>query len=142
MITVKICSICKNNPSKNQDRGGYCTECHREYGRSNYKDNKERYFLQAKKRDKQLDELINKYKSNPCTDCGASYPPYVMDFDHLDSDTKEFGICYMRRRRMAFDKIEKEIAKCEVVCANCHRERTNKRQPARYTKGQKLPSAT
>ena len=134
MTSEKLCGKCKNSPAKNQKRGGYCLECHREAGRQNYKENKERYFAQAKKRDQQLDELIIKYKSKPCMDCKKSYPPYIMDFDHLDGETKEYGICYMRRHRMAFDKIENEIAKCEVVCANCHRERTNQRNPARYCK--------
>jgi hypothetical protein len=140
MTSKKLCNVCKINPSRNQKRGGYCTQCNNEYGRANYKANKERYFKQAKGRDKQLDELIIKHKSKPCADCDIQYPPYVMDFDHLDGETKEFGISYMRRHRMAFDKIEAEIAKCEVVCANCHRERTNQRNPARYT--QKSPGAT
>ncbi len=134
MTSERLCGKCKNNPAKDQKRGGYCAECHREAGRQNYRENKARYFMKAKERDKQLDELILKYKDKPCADCGIKYPPYVMDFDHLDGDTKEFGICYMRRHRMAFDKIVAEIEKCEVVCANCHRERTNQRNPARYTK--------
>ena len=142
MTSKKLCSICKKNPIRSGKRTSYCVECNREYGKKNYQENKERYFKQAKKRDQQLDELILKYKNKPCTDCGVSYPPYIMDFDHLDGNTKEYGICYMRRRRMAFDKIEAEIAKCEVVCANCHRERTNQRNPARYTKCQNAPGAT
>ena len=134
MTSERLCGICKEYPAKDQKRGGYCIECHRAASRKNYRENKDRYYAQAKKREKELDELIIRHKSKPCADCGIQYPPYVMDFDHLDGDTKEFGICHMRRRRMAFDKIEAEIAKCEVVCANCHRERTNQRNPARYTK--------
>lgn len=133
MTSERKCGTCKERPAKDQKRGGYCTECHRAASRKNYRENKERYFAQAKSRDKELDELINKYKSIPCTDCNIQYPPYVMDFDHLDGDTKKFNISHMRRHRMAFSKIEIEIAKCEVVCANCHRERTNQRNPARYS---------
>lgn len=135
MTSKKICIICKTNPVENPKLISYCKECNREKGKENYRANKARYFAKAKERDKQLDELILKHKSKPCADCGVQYPPYVMDFDHLDGDTKEFGICHMRRHRMAFAKIKAEIAKCEVVCANCHRERTNQRNPARYTKG-------
>lgn len=142
MTSKKLCTICKRNPIRDGKRTSYCVECNREYGKKNYRDNKERYFKQAKERDKQLDELINTAKSKPCADCGVEYPPYVMDFDHLDGETKILGICEMRRHRMAFEKITAEIAKCEVVCANCHRERTNQRNPARYTKTQKLPGAT
>lgn len=142
MTSKKKCSKCKKRLARNQKRGGYCNPCNRAYGCANYRANKKRYFKQAKKRDQQLDELINSYKNKPCADCGKSYPPYVMDFDHLDGDNKEFNICYMRRHRMAFDKIVAEIEKCEVVCANCHRERSNRRNPARYSKGQKSPGAT
>jgi hypothetical protein len=106
--------------------------CNNAAGRQNYQQNKERYFRQAKKRERELDELINTYKSVPCADCGVQYPPYVMDFDHLGD--KKFGIAYMRRHRMSFAKIKDEISKCEVVCANCHRERTNSRNPARYSR--------
>lgn len=142
MTSKKLCGVCKTNPARNQKRGGYCTQCNNEYGRANYKANKERYFKQAKDRDKQLDELINSYKDRPCTDCGIKYPPYVMDLDHVDPSNKFLKLSTMRRRRMSFDLIKEELVKCEVVCANCHRERTNKQNPARYTKGQKLPGAT
>lgn len=108
----------------------------RPYGRANYQENKERYYANAKKRDKQLDKLINEAKDVPCADCKVKYSPYVMDFDHLDPTQKEFSIAKMRRRRMAFSRIVAEITKCEVVCANCHRERTSGpsgQNPARYT---------
>lgn len=58
-------------------------------------------------------------------DCQESHPPYVMDFDHLDPTQKEFdlsnGAGYSLKRILA------EIAKCEVVCSNCHRKRTYSR---------------
>lgn len=61
----------------------------------------------------------------PCADCGGHYPYWVMDFDHLRDKVFEisdmvFGTCNLRR-------LQAEIAKCEVVCANCHRERTHHR---------------
>lgn len=60
----------------------------------------------------------------PCSDCGISYPPYVMDFDHIGDD-KVMAVSkivqYSRERLIA------EIAKCEVVCSNCHRIRTHLR---------------
>ena len=135
---MKTCSKCKKNKPiedfprngmRGDGRGAYCKLCQRPVGRENYRRHKERYILKAKERDKNLFKLINSYKDKPCTDCKQKYPPYVMDFDHLGD--KEFGICEMRRRRMSFEKIILEIKKCEVVCANCHRIRTNKRQPPR-----------
>lgn len=138
---MKICSKCKKNKNleefprnkiKKDGRGNYCKECHRPIGRDNYKKHKDRYFKIAKQRDKELDKLINSYKDKPCMDCGIKYPPFVMDFDHIGIEKKEFNISSMRRRRMAFDKIIVEISKCEVVCSNCHRIRSNNRNPVRY----------
>lgn len=128
----RLCSVCRLVPPDHAN--GYCRPCNRAYGKRNYALNKERYYAQAKKRDQQLDALILKFKDKPCTDCKIKYPPYVMDFDHLGEEPKILGISHMRRRRMAFEKILAEIAKCEVVCSNCHRIRTNTRNPARYTK--------
>lgn len=123
------------SPDKRRKNGlqSYCKDCMREYGRRNYHKNRDRYFEVAKQRDIKLDALINSYKDVPCTDCGVRYPHYVMDFDHLRD--KYMDISKMRKKRMAFNKIITEMEKCEVVCSNCHRERTNSRNPSRYTKG-------
>lgn len=135
---MKECGRCKEIKTTsefNKGRGGlsfYCKLCANAMGRKNYIENKDRYVSNAKKREQQLDILICHAKNKPCTDCHVNYPPYVMDFDHLTN--KEFSISHMRRRRMAFDKIKAEILKCEIVCANCHRIRTNSRNPSRYTK--------
>ena len=58
-------------------------------------------------------------------DCGIKYPPYVMDFDHLGD--KEFVISKGVSMHSPI-KLLKEIAKCDVVCSNCHRLRTYNRR--------------
>jgi len=66
-------------------------------------------------------EWLAPLKAGPCHDCGRRFPPPAMDFDHV-SGIKVAGIA-----QMAFwgrEKTLAEIAKCELVCANCHRERT------------------
>lgn len=63
-----------------------------------------------------------------CADCGFSAHPAALDFDHLPGTTKRYRICTMAGMRR--DLIDAEIAKCEVVCANCHRIRTSKRLEA------------
>lgn len=65
-------------------------------------------------------ELINRYKLKPCADCGVQYNPWVMDFDHLGE--KKFTIANGYHKNL--ETVKAEIAKCEVVCSNCHRERT------------------
>ncbi len=67
--------------------------------------------------------LINALKSNPCMDCGKSFQPCQMDFDHRDPSKKLCDINSMVYRR-SWKAIVEEIKKCDLVCANCHRERT------------------
>ncbi len=59
--------------------------------------------------------------SNGCVDCGES-DPVCLEFDHTDPSTKEFNIGDSYSK--AEDKVLREIQKCEIVCANCHRKRT------------------
>lgn len=70
--------------------------------------------------------LITSLKSGPCVDCGKSYPPRAMDFDHLSD--KRFQVANMVRAKSTKGVILREVAKCELVCANCHRIRTAKRK--------------
>lgn len=55
-------------------------------------------------------------------DCGVHYPSYVMDFDHRDPSTKKGGVG--KFVSVGWKSLKEEIAKCDLVCANCHRERT------------------
>ena len=68
-----------------------------------------------------------KAKDVPCTDCGIKYAPYVMDFDHVRG-IKSYNVSSMVNKGVSVKNIEAEISKCEVVCSNCHRERTYKRR--------------
>jgi hypothetical protein len=72
-------------------------------------------------------------KDVPCADCGRRYPPFVMDFDHRNGEDKTGNISAMAPR-WSWSKIAAEVAKCDVVCANCHRMRTARRSGwAEYT---------
>lgn len=72
-------------------------------------------------------QYVRGRKSVPCLDCGIQYPPHVMQFDHRDPATKKFNIAHYGR---SLEKIRAEIEKCDVVCANCHFERTHQRRLA------------
>ena len=85
-----------------------------------------------------LKEELAALKSFPCADCHGVFPPYVMDFDHLDATLKRFDVG--RARKYSLDEIKREIAKCELVCANCHRIRTHERRQARWSSGRTPPS--
>lgn len=61
-------------------------------------------------------------------DCGVKYPPYIMHWDHLPEYEKFMSVSVMRAKRMKRELIVAEIDKCELVCANCHGERTHQRR--------------
>lgn len=60
-----------------------------------------------------------------CTDCGYRTHAVALDFDHLPGAMKLYRIACMAGLRR--ELIDAEIAKCEVVCSNCHRVRTHDR---------------
>lgn len=62
-------------------------------------------------------------KDVPCADCGGRFPRICMDFDHVRGEKVE-SISRMIRMAFSWEAILAEIAKCEVVCSNCHRIRT------------------
>lgn len=71
-------------------------------------------------------EFIAQFKAGkPCTDCGDYYPPYVMDFDHREAQYKYRNVSQMKHYPKA--RLFQELQKCDLVCANCHRVRTQKR---------------
>lgn len=60
-------------------------------------------------------------KGGKCQICGYSRCVKALDFHHIDETTKEFGMSSHGLTR-SWEKIKKEIDKCVLVCANCHRE--------------------
>jgi len=71
---------------------------------------------------------IRQAKQKPCVDCDVEYPWYVMQFDHVpERGDKSFGLGYGQHGTHSLKIIDAEIAKCDVVCANCHAERTHNR---------------
>jgi hypothetical protein len=90
--------------------------------------------IKRNQREAAIREEIRKLKSTtPCADCEETYPHYVMDFDHVRGK-KEQNVSAMMRKPTK--KIWDEIAKCELVCANCHRVRTYHQAVARQKKAQ------
>ncbi len=92
-----------------------------------YAKNKEIQFARVKQQKERNFQEISEYKESlPCSDCGVYYPAYVMDFDHRDPETKSFNIS-QKAKSGSRKQLWEEIAKCDVVCSNCHRERTHGR---------------
>jgi hypothetical protein len=109
-------------------RDNYCRPCRAAYKRQHYLANRSRYIEQAQRRKRALaaeriEYLVGFLREHPCVDCGES-DPVVLEFDHLRD--KKFGIAQGLRDR-DWQSVLDEIAKCDVVCANCHRRRTARR---------------
>lgn len=103
-------------------------EAHKRY----YSKNLEKYLEKNLKRKMMLLAFINSLKDKPCYDCGVSYPPYVMDFDHKNENDKIDSLARLARNGFSKEKLLIEVEKCDLVCANCHRERTYKRLKVKY----------
>lgn len=134
-ISYKICTHCKaslpitdfrfKNISKNR-RYSYCYTCRQGITKDHYEEHKDAYLKRNARFRLRNSEIIREHKSKPCADCGIQYPYYVMDFDHRDGEVKLVNLG--NARSMTRPQILKEIAKCDVVCSNCHRERTYQRE--------------
>jgi hypothetical protein len=107
----------------------YCRECQRKANRAcwvpYYAKHRKRLLSVQKEKQRNRTKDLAKLKSVPCADCHKKYPFYVMDFDHVRGKKKFImGRC----GNLKWKRVLKEIAKCDVVCANCHRTRTYKRR--------------
>jgi len=95
-----------------------------EYFRKWYSENKEAQQQRVKDRKIRIRDEVRQYKeSNACMDCKVFYKHYIMDFDHRDRSTKISNVAELANSG-SIKKVWDEIAKCDLVCANCHRERT------------------
>lgn len=79
---------------------------------------------EKKQRSKQYVDALK--SAHPCADCGDFFPPCVMDYDHVRGE-KRYKISDLVRGGFPISTIDEEISKCDLVCANCHRIRTNQR---------------
>jgi hypothetical protein len=71
---------------------------------------------------------IRQLKRKPCMDCGNTFPPECMDYDHRDPATKSREVGNMIYSTWSWAKIQAEIDKCDLLCSNCHRIRTYVKQ--------------
>lgn len=65
-----------------------------------------------------------------CKDCKVRYPHFVLEFDHRPG-VKKVDIIYRVLRKHGRDAAWKEVKKCDVVCANCHKTREYSRERIR-----------
>lgn len=65
-------------------------------------------------------EIVKTAKDKPCAACGIKYDPIVMDLHHINPEEKDMNVSRILRKG-SYQKLQEEIDKCIVLCANCHR---------------------
>jgi CRISPR/Cas system-associated protein Cas10 (large subunit of type III CRISPR-Cas system) len=124
-----FCNTCKTEKPETEfalknkvtgKRSSKCKTCHAKYVKKHYKRNKAAYIKRAlddKENQRQKrNELIQSIRKE-CAHCGENHPA-VLDFHHLDPNTKDDHIASIWSRK----RIIEEAKKCIVLCSNCHRK--------------------
>lgn len=115
LSSPRACGKCKKRkPAKAFYRRGpndprlhhYCRDCFNAYCRARWKARKAQYV-----------EEMGGY----CKDCRGVFPLVVYDFHHRNMAKKEYSWAKLRLRPDA--DIRRELKKCDLLCANCHRIR-------------------
>jgi hypothetical protein len=117
-----------------RERGGrialqhHCRECQSKYRRNHYLVNRTKYLDKAKQNRRTAVVAVHRaitrhLLSHPCP-CGES-DPVVLEFDHVRGE-KSFNISDAARWGWSMERVFEEVAKCDVLCANCHRRKTAK----------------
>jgi len=86
-----------------------------------YTDRAEYLKSAVSKRRKKLKEMAIEYGGGKCVICGYKTCVRALSFHHKDSQKKDFGLS-ARGFTRSWTKIQTELDKCILVCANCHME--------------------
>ena len=133
-MLMLTCTKCKREKSETEFgwrkkekniRQSWCKLCYSQYSKNDWKTNekrRKRNHDKCKERRKRNHDIVYDYLlTHPCIVCGEK-DPIVLDFDHRDS--KSHNISDMSVGAFKVITLIKEINKCDVLCANCHRRRT------------------
>ena len=127
---MDVCIRCGLSDSPLIKGKKHCRRCNNEYGRKYYIQHREerlkKIYVNVKALKKRRKEFVDELKNKPCMDCKNRFPSVCMDFDHRDETQKKFNIAAMiGQGGFSLETLKAEIAKCDLVCANCHRIRTH-----------------
>lgn len=137
--SVKTCSVCKLEKSEDafawrnkaaNKRQAKCRACHRRYTQQHYIDNADLYKARAQAgkpaaRRACKDLVLEHLLSHPCVDCGED-DVEVLEFDHIEAVGMKAPRVSSYVSRAGLRRLQEEIDKCEVRCANCHVRRTRR----------------
>jgi hypothetical protein len=134
ICVMKTCKICTQTKPLNEfykkrsnGKNSYmhiCKVCSNAKSKVNYQKNREWYIKRDAKRDKVWRNWLSSLKEGkPCQNCKQVYHPVVMDWHHRDPSLKIRGVAHFRPTNK--QAVYEEIAKCDLLCSNCHRYLTH-----------------
>ena len=85
-----------------------------------YADRRQYLIAAVRKRRKKIREMAVEYKGGKCELCGYNRCIDALEFHHRDVTQKDFSIS-RRGYTRSWAMVKREIEKCILVCANCHR---------------------
>lgn len=124
---IKVCSKCgeeKPLSGFRKDRtqkSGYqprCKVCARSATNESYSKYKDKAAARYTERDRTTRQRLAEYKSSLQCQCCGENTTVCLDFHHIDPSTKSFQLSNPSTR--GWEAIMEEVAKCVVVCKNCH----------------------
>ena len=86
-----------------------------------YSDRRQYLIRAVHARRKKVRQIAVEYKGGKCEMCGYDRCVDALEFHHRDTSSKDFGISAKGYTR-AWKDVIKELDKCSMICANCHRE--------------------
>ena len=86
-----------------------------------YQDRRDYMIKAVAKRRKKVREMAVSHKGGKCNLCGYDRCLEALEFHHLDPSQKDFAIS-QRGHSRSWERVRKELDKCVILCANCHRE--------------------
>lgn len=135
---TKICYRCKEpillklfskNKAAKDGLQRQCKKCHSELSKKYYNGNKAKHVALVKINSAKYAEVNQKWivsflKEHSCAGCGET-DIIVLDFDHLKDKSRNIS---QMVNKFSLQSLQREVSKCQVLCANCHRRKTAKDQ--------------
>lgn len=130
-METKTCSNCKQTKpitffSKyKRSKDGYdyrCKECSKQSNKAWCDNNWDKKMSQQRDRTKLLVEQVRNYKQSfGCKFCDEN-EPVCLELHHLDPTAKEINPSDMAGRGWSWERMQRELSKCIVLCSNCHKK--------------------
>lgn len=136
---TKFCPACDKwkprsefpkNRAKKDGLGSQCKECKRQIQHEWYRKNREQHIAACKVVRQNLVERVQRKVydylcAHPCVGCGED-DPVILEFDHRRN--KEANVSSLVNQGCSWARVLREIRKCQIRCANCHRRKTAREQ--------------